>query len=323
MFTHIFDRFIAEPSYLELHRSGELARRAEKLLLTLKKCELCPRKCGVDRTKKASELPDGYGYCRSGMEPVVSSAMAHFGEEPELVGAYGSGTIFFSNCNLGCVYCQNFSISQTGEGDFISTEKLSSMMLELQNQKCHNINLVSPTHFIPEIVEAVRIACGRGLHLPLVYNCGGYENVEIIKLLDGIIDIYMPDVKYSDNKAAVKYSNAPDYFERCTESLVEMHRQVGILKAMDGIAYRGLLVRHLVLPENIAGSEKIFKFIANKLSPDTHMNIMNQYRPCYKAEEFMELNKRVSPARYERVLEMARKCGLKYNSGKPLDRTDI
>lgn len=293
-----------EPAYLKSYKSNELNKRIEQLYAILKNCHLCPRKCGVDRTKNEK------GICRSGIDLIVSSIGPHFGEEEPLVGSGGSGTIFLTNCNLRCIYCQNYEISHLGRGGTMSQKEVAKGMLYLQKIGCHNINFVTPTHFVPQLVEAIKIACEMGLRLPIVFNCGGYESLETIKLLDGIIDIYMPDIKYSDETNAEKYSNAPDYFERCKESVKEMHRQVGDLKIVDGIAQRGLLIRHLVLPNDIAGSEKVLKFIAEEISLDAYVNIMDQYRPMYKAERFPELNRRPTLSEYNQVTEMAKKYGL-------------
>ncbi|MBM3252043.1 MAG: radical SAM protein, partial [Candidatus Omnitrophica bacterium] len=265
------------PSYIKLHNSGELTKRIEKLYKILESCQLCPRKCKVNR------LNGELGFCRSGKDLIISSFYQHFGEEKELVGQYGSGAVFLTNCNLGCAYCQNYEVSHLGEGEKSSKEDLVRQMIHLKTLGCHNINFVTPTHFIPQIVEAVDLAAKEGLDLPLVFNCGGYENAEVIKMLEGIFDIYMPDIKYADAVNAKKYSNAEDYFQRLKESVKEMHRQVGDLEIKDGIAVKGLLIRHLVLPNDIAGSKKILEFIAKEISKDSYVNIMDQYRPCYKA----------------------------------------
>jgi len=291
------------PSYLELYESGELERRVEKLYKILESCELCPRKCGVNR------LEGEKGFCRAGKKPMVSSYFPHFGEEEPLVGSNGSGTIFLTNCNLRCVYCQNYEISHLGIGKEVSVEVVAQMMLELQKLGCHNINFVTPTHYAPQLVKAIAIAAERGLKLPIVWNCSGYENVEIIKLLDGIVDIYMPDIKYSSKEAAEKYSKAPDYFDRCKEAVKEMHRQVGDLKIHNGIAYRGLLIRHLVLPNRLAGSEEILKFIAS-LSKNSYVNIMAQYRPEGEAFKYEELNRRPTREEFLEVIELANELGL-------------
>ena len=308
--TVIYKYSMFIPAYIKSYKSGVLEERIEKLYKILKSCELCPRKCGVDRTKNEP------GYCKSGIDLIISSSGPHFGEEKELVGRGGSGTIFLTNCNLGCIYCQNYDISHLGQGKVVSVEQCSELMLNLQGIGCHNINFVTPTHFVPQIVKSIKIACAKGLKLPIVYNCGGYENVEIIKLLEGTVDIYMPDMKYVDNKNAKKYSNAEDYFERCTESVKEMYRQVGDLRVENGIAQRGLLVRHLVLPNDIAGTEKILKFVAEEISKDTYVNIMDQYRPIYKANQFSELNRIPTINEYGRAIELAENLGLR--RGYPL-----
>lgn len=271
----------------------------------LESCQLCPRRCKVNRLK------DEKGFCGIGRFAKVSSAFAHFGEEPELVGVSGSGTIFFSGCNLKCVYCQNFEISCLEEGKTLYPEELAEVMIRLQEFGCHNINFVTPTHVAPQILEALEIAIQKGLKIPLVYNCGGYENVEVIKILRGVIDIYMPDAKYSKKESAEKYSLAPDYWQILKEVLKEMHSQVGDLVCEDGIAKKGLIIRHLVLPNNLAGSFEILDFIAKELSLNTYVNIMAQYRPCYKAYEFKELSRRITLSEYKEVIDYAKLIGLK------------
>lgn len=290
--------------YLRLYETRKLEERVEKLFKILESCELCARKCNVNR------LEGRMGYCISGKELVVSSYSPHFGEEPELVGLHGSGTVFLTNCNLQCVYCQNYEISQRGEGEVKGEVEAADYMLRLQDMGCHNINLVTPTHFAPQLVKAIGIAAGKGLCLPIVWNCGGYENAEAVRLLDGIVDIYMPDIKYATSEPAKKYSNSPDYFERCKEAVEEMHRQVGDLQVDErGVAYRGLLIRHLVLPDNLAGSEEVLKFVAG-LSRDTYVNIMDQYHPCGEAHKYKELNRRPTSIEYFKAVDMARKLGL-------------
>lgn len=270
----------------------------------LEKCTLCPRQCKVNRLKNEK------GFCQVGKNPVISSFNLHFGEEPPISGYRGSGTIFFTRCNLHCVFCQNYPISQLGHGKEISVEELSQIMLKLQKEGAHNINLVTPTHFVPQIIAAYYLA-GENLHLPLVYNCGGYESQETLKLLEGIVDIFMPDAKYSDDKMALKYSNAPNYWQINKLALKEMFRQVGELKINDkGIATRGLLVRHLVLPENLAGSQEILHFIAKEISQDTYMSIMAQYHPAHLAYQFSELSHKITKKDYKKVLEIADREGL-------------
>jgi len=293
------------PSYLKLAESGELAKRAEQLSLRLTSCNLCPRECGVDRT--AGEV----GYCKAGAMTTISSAHPHFGEEEPLVGIHGSGTIFLTGCNLKCIYCQNYDISHLGVGEVISTNELAQRMLKLQKIGCHNINFVTPTHFVPQLVEGIDSAIKLGLKIPIVYNCGGYEKVETLKLLEDIVDIYMPDMKYGRSKEAQKYSGAKDYPEVCFNAVSEMHRQVGDLQLDDaGVAYRGLLIRHLVLPNDIAGSERVFKFISEKISKNSYINIMDQYRPEYDAWKFGELSRSVNRKEYEHAVELAKKVGL-------------
>ena len=292
------------PSYLKLYEEGRLEEIKEKLLERLKRCDLCPRRCLVDRFKKK-------GFCKTSRYAYVSSFFLHFGEERELVGRGGSGTIFFSFCNLGCIYCQNYTISHLGEGEEVTPQVLARMMITLQENGAENINFVTPTHVIAQIVEALPLAIEKGLRLPLVYNCGGYESGEVLKLIEGVFDIYMPDIKYSDNRIALKFSNASDYWEIVTSSVVEMHRQVGDLIIKEGRALRGLLIRHLVLPNRLAGSFKILDFIKKEISSDTYVNIMAQYYPCYKAYQFEELSRRITGEEYSEVIEYAKKIGLK------------
>ena len=305
-----------EPSYLRLYERGELDERIERLYKTLESCELCPRKCRMNR------LEGEKGVCRSGKDLMVSSYNPHFGEEDPLVGVRGSGTIFLTNCNLLCVYCQNYDISHQGAGDEDTLTRAAGMMIELQNRGCHNINFVTPTHFAPQLVKATKLAIERGLKLPLVWNCSGYENVEIIKLLDGIVDIYMPDIKYSQSEPARKYSNAPDYFDRCRESVREMHRQVGDLKLDEkGIAWRGLLIRHLVLPNDLSGSEGVLKFITEEISINSYVNVMSQYRAAGKAHQYKELSRYLTREEFDRAIHIATRLGLTHGlEGKHLLR---
>jgi len=294
------------PSYLELEEKGILSQRIEKLYSNYENCHLCPRDCRVDRTKGET------GKCNATSKVKVSSAFPHFGEEKPLVGKKGSGTIFFSNCNLRCVFCQNYKISIEGEGVEISDQRLAEMMIKLQRMGCHNINLVTPSHYVPNIVNALQMAIRKGLHIPLVYNTSPYETLETLQLLDGIIDIYLPDCKFMDPEYAAKYSgetyNYPYYVKI---ALKEMHRQVGVLKVNGkGIAVRGLMIRHLILPNKIAGTEKFLKFVAENLPKDTYINIMRQYRPEYKAFEYPELSRRIKRSEYTEALRLARKYGL-------------
>ncbi len=295
--------FIA--AYLGISRKT-LKKRIESAEEILKSCALCPRGCKVDRTSGEK------GYCGTGDKPFVSSYNPHFGEERPLVGRFGSGTIFFTHCNLGCLFCQNWTISHLGEGDIISFETLADIMLTLQGYGCHNINFVTPTHQVPMILRSLEIAIDKGLKVPLVYNCGGYESVDTLKILDGIIDIYMPDFKYSSPDAAMKYSKAKDYPVVAKTAIKEMHRQVGdLIVDSRGIALRGLLVRHLVLPGDMAGTEEIVKFLVEEISPDTYTNIMAQYYPCYKAVEHPPLDRRITSDEYRRAVKAARDAGLK------------
>ncbi len=244
--------------------------------IIMESCELCPRRCKVNRLK------DEKGFCGTGANAVVSSAGPHFGEESVLVGNGGSGTIFFAGCNLGCVFCQNYDISQLRQGNEVKIDDLVNMMLQLQGRSCININFVTPTHVTPHIIESVHIARTKGLKIPTVYNCGGYESIEPLRLLTGTIDIYMPDAKYLNSDSSNKYSFAEDYPEVMKSALLEMHRQVGDLEIKGGVATRGLLVRHLVMPGNVAGSLDIIDFLADEISNNTFVNIMEQYRPTFK-----------------------------------------
>ncbi|MCL6495575.1 MAG: radical SAM protein [Ignavibacterium sp.] len=294
------------PLYLEKLNPNELQQRADILKNMLEECRLCPNECAVNRIEGET------GNCNSTDEVIISSYGPHLGEEPELVGLYGSGTIFFTNCNLSCIYCQNYDISQLGIGKKISVEELSDIMISLQRRGCHNINLVTPTHFVPQIVQALIIAIEKGLEIPLVYNCGGYDSVETLKQLENIIDIYMPDIKYSDNEVASRLSGIKNYWNVVRAAVKEMHRQVGDLHIdRKGIAKRGLLIRHLVLPDNLAGSEKVLDFIADEISKNTYINIMDQYHPAYKANEYSELNRIIKSDEYQKVLEYAMLKGLR------------
>ncbi len=294
-----------QPSYLELARTGELHERVESALSSLAECRLCPRECGVNRTSGE------HGVCRTGRLARVCSYSPHFGEEDPLVGTMGSGTIFFSWCNLLCVFCQNWEISHEGEGEEVEAEQLAEIMLYLQRQGCHNINLVSPSHVVAQILEAVEIAAGRGLELPLVYNTGGYDKVETLRLLDGVVDIYMPDIKYASAAQAGRYSKAKDYPEVARAAVREMHRQVGDLQIDErGIATRGLLVRHLVMPGDIAGTAEVMRFLAEEISKDTYVNVMAQYRPCGEAHKFPEISRRITDEEYAAAVRAATRAGL-------------
>ncbi len=298
------------PGYIRLYETGELFKRISSLRDIIRHCSLCPRECGVDR------LNNERGVCRAGALPFVSAAHPHFGEEPPLVGFGGSGTIFLTWCNLRCIFCQNYDISHTGEGSETSVEELSSMMISLQRQGCHNINFVTPTHQAASIAEALPRAIELGLELPLVYNCGGYEKVETLKLLEGIFDIYMPDIKYSDNATALELSGAPDYFDIAKAAVIEMHRQVGDLTIdRNGIARRGLIIRHLLLPNGASGVKEVARFIAREVSPDTYVNLMDQYRPAYRAYENKKVSRRITVKEFEEALETAREEGLRRIQG--------
>ncbi len=294
-----------EPRYLKLFHEGTLQQRIHDALALLECCELCPRRCRVNR------LENEKGVCRTGRHAIVSSSGPHFGEEAVLSGRFGSGAIFFTGCNLQCVFCQNYDISHEGQGEEFAAEQLAHIMIGLQNKGVHNINFVSPSHVVPQILEALPLAIEKGLNIPLVYNTGGYDLVETLRLLDGIIDIYMPDYKFSQDIPALFYCKAPDYPGVVQSALREMHRQVGDLEMNDSNrAVRGLLVRHLVMPGGLAGTQKAMKFLADEISLLTYVNIMDQYHPCGEAEKFPELNRSITPAEYEEALEAARSAGL-------------
>jgi len=293
------------PCYIELHEKGELTRRIDSLNEILAECSLCPRHCGINRIQ--GEL----GYCRAGSKLMVSSVSPHFGEEAPLVGYRGSGTVFLTHCNLRCVFCQNDDISHGGRGEITSPSQMASYMMRLKELGCHNINFVTPTHYTPQIVASLPEAIGLGLDLPLVYNCSGYESLEVIKLLDGIIDIYMPDAKYAGEEPAKRFSNAPDYPHVLKAVLKEMHRQVGDLQMdQNGIAQKGLLIRHLVMPSDIAGTEDLMEFIAGEISQDSYVNIMQQYRPQHKSFDYPELRRRITYGEYLDAVKVARRFGL-------------
>ncbi len=293
-----------EPSYIKLYKTGELVKRIKRIAEIYKRCTLCPQKCEVDRYEGRA------GKCKSSIMPAVSSAGPHYGEEPPLVGYYGSGTIFFTNCNLHCIYCQNFDISQMSEGNDISYEQLAELIIAIRNKGCHNINFVTPTHMVYQILRALEIAIEKGLNIPLVYNCGGYESVDTLKLLDGVFDIYMPDFKYYNEASGAALSDAKSYPQTAQKAISEMYRQVGDLKLNNSsIAYRGLLIRHLVLPEHTDESKKILEFIAT-LSRNTYVNIMDQYRPAYRAYENSNITRRITCEEYQEVLDYAKTLGL-------------
>ena len=296
-----------EPAYLRLLASGELPRRVEEAYRQLEDCDLCARYCHVNRRQTIAGA-----VCRTGEQAVVASYGAHHGEEDCLRGRRGSGTIFFSWCNLRCVYCQNWDISQKGIGQETAPAEIADMMLDLQQQGCHNINLVTPSHVVAQIVAAVHDAAERGLRLPIVYNTSGYDSLEALALLDGIIDIYMPDMKYGDSELAHRYSKVRDYVQVNQAAVREMHRQVGDLAVdEDGIALRGLLVRHLVLPGGIAGTDRVLAFLANQISRNTYVNLMDQYRPCYRADEYPEIDRPITRVEYHEALVAAERLGLR------------
>jgi len=296
---------VREPSYIRLYHQGQLEGRVQQAIKLLKECRLCPRQCKVDR------IHDEKGICRTGRKAIIASFHAHHGEESPLVGRFGSGAIFFSYCNLLCSFCQNYEISHLGEGSEIKAEDLAGMMLELQRRGCHNINLVTPTHVVPQILEALLVAVDKGLSIPLVYNTSGYDRVPTLQLLRGIVDIYMPDFKFWDRKWAKRYCSAPDYREVAVQALKEMHFQVGdLVLDSNGIAERGLLVRHLVMPHGVSGTKEIMEFLAKEISPHTYVNVMDQYRPCGTAYEDDYIHRRISGKEYSEALQWARDAGL-------------
>jgi Uncharacterized Fe-S protein PflX, homolog of pyruvate formate lyase activating proteins len=271
----------------------------------LEKCELCPRKCGVNR------LNGEKGYCKAGKDVKIARVMLHLWEEPCISCGKGSGAVFFSDCSLSCVFCQNFDISQEHKGREVTLPRLSDIYLMLQDKGANNINLVSPTHYVPQIIESINMAKSRGLNLPVIYNSNGYENVETLRLLDGIVDVYLPDIKYYSDRAARKYSNAPDYFKKASEAVIEMQRQVGAPVFEGGLIKKGLIIRHLLLPGMLSESKRIFDWVRKNLPEDTFMSIMCQYVPMYKAYMYPELNKKVSPESYEWLLDYYLSVGLK------------
>ena len=300
----IFSDF--EPSYIKLHKSGELKKRGEALWQIMEECRLCPRQCGVNR------IEGDKGFCHASAQLEIASYHPHFGEEKPLVGRGGSGTIFYSNCNLRCVFCINWEISQGGDGRPKTIENAADMMLRLQNMGCQNINIVTPTHYSPHTILALDMAAGKGLHLPLVYNTCGWERVEILQKLDGIVDIYLPDFKYSDGEMSAKYSSGAEAYPEVTQkALLEMHRQVGVAKpTKDGLMYRGLMIRHLVMPNDVSGTKKVIAWIAENLPKDTYLNLMSQYRPAYKANDYPHITRRITRKEYSDAVKCAREAGL-------------
>ena len=294
-----------EPSYIKAHKQGILKERTALLLRDLQDCNLCPRNCHADR------LSGDTGICKTGEFAMVSSYMPHFGEESPISGIRGSGTIFFTHCNLLCNFCQNFDISHEGKGQAVSARELADMMLNLQAIGCHNINFVTPTHVVAQILQALTLAVGDGLHIPLVYNCGGYDQVSTLKQLDGIIDIYMPDFKFWDDNIAKVCCQAPDYPELARKAVSEMYRQVGDLKLnSEGLAERGLLVRHLVMPGVIAGTQKVMEFLYHEISPETYVNIMPQYRPCGHVRDNPLLSRSIEMKEFNEALQHATNAGI-------------
>ena len=283
----------------------DIKERVKKAYNLLQNCRVCPRECGVDR------LNGERGICKVGKNPVISSHNVHLGEEPPISGTRGSGTIFFASCSLRCIYCQNFPISQLGNGLEVTTQDLAEMMISLQSRRCHNINFVTPTHFVPQILEALSFAWEMGFDLPLVYNTSGYDSIEALKLLEGIIDIYLPDMRYSDNQVARRLSCAEDYVQVNRKAVREMYRQVGnLVLDEDDIAQKGLLIRHLILPHDLAGSKKTFRFIAEEISAKIHVSLMNQYFPSFKAKEVVSMNRKITSEEYELAKESFFESGL-------------
>ena len=295
-----------QPAYIKTYEEGLLEERIATAMALLESCTVCPRQCRCNRAEGEK------GFCRAGLLPEISSYGPHFGEERPLVGRGGSGTIFMTHCNLGCIFCQNDEISRWGRGEAIRPDDFSRIMIALQERGCHNINFVSPSHFVPQILQALPKAIEGGLRLPLVYNTGGYDALETLTLLDGVVDIYMPDFKYTDPDTARIYSEAPDYPQTAKAALKEMHRQTGDL-VMDarGIALRGLLVRHLVLPQGLAGTREAMRFLAMQISTDTYVNIMDQYRPCGEIQKGDPLSRRITRAEFEEAVAMAKNEGLR------------
>lgn len=305
-----------EPAYLGAWRSGELGKRSQEAEKLLASCTLCPRACRADRRWGRT------GYCRSGRLPAVASYNAHHGEEPPISGSRGSGTIFFSNCNLACAYCQNWPISQLGQGKEVSFEDLAGMMLELQERGCHNINLVTPSHMVAQILISLELAAGRGLRIPLVYNSSGYDSLDALSLLDGLVDIYMPDIRYLDPVVSKRYSDAADYPQTVRQSLKEMWRQVGPLQLDDdGIARRGMLVRHLVLPNGLSQSLECLEFLAKEISPQVYLSLMAQYFPAHKAPGMPELARGVTAEEYQKAVDRAGELGFANGWFQDLDHS--
>lgn len=304
------------PAYRARLTREELKSRAAVLKELMRECVLCPHECGAQR------LDGRYGVCRSTSDVMISSAGPHYGEEAPLIGTRGSGTVFFTSCNLKCTFCQNYDVSQMRLGRLVSERELAEIMLRLQRSGCHNINLVTPTHMTPQIVGALALASEDGLSIPIVYNCGGYESTQTLRLLEDVVDIYMPDIKYSNSEIARKFSGGPEYWDLARLAVKEMHRQVGDLVMDDrGIAKRGLLIRHLVLPNGLAGSHAVLDFVVQKISIDSYINIMDQYRPAYRALRYDQLSRMITTREHAEVLEYASGIGL--HRGFPAHRPSV
>lgn len=307
--------------YQHLSKIGELKKRAERLKVKLSSCVICPRHCEADRLNELE------GFCKSGRNPLVASTVAHFGEEPVLVGKNGAGNVFFGSCNLRCVYCQNWQISHPQRGlrkNEITVEELADRMIDLQTQGCHNINFVSPSHFVAQMVEAVSIAAEKGLSIPLVYNTNAYDDLETLKALDGIIDIYLPDIKYSDDLAAIKYSQARDYVAISRRAIKEMWRQTGkLMLDANGLAQRGMIVRHLILPNDISGTEESLKFLSEEVSKEITVSLMAQYYPTNKAEKIPLLSRKIRTREYEQAIDLLEKYGLENGWVQEMEATDV
>ena len=295
-----------EPGYVKLHRNGQLKERANILWDMLRECHLCPRQCGAKR------LAGEEGFCHANATLEISSYNPHFGEERPLVGRGGSGTIFFTNCSLRCVFCINWEISHLGLGQKSSTDELAAMMLALQKKGCHNINVVTPTHYAAHILQALDLAASRGLHLPLVYNTCGWEDISVLQKLDGLVDIYLPDFKYSSGEMAAEYSaGAKDYPVITQAALLEMQRQVGTaIVDQDGLIRRGLMIRHLVMPNDVSGTQQVLEWIAKHLPKNTYVNLMSQYQPCFRAKDYPAIARRITTEEYCRAVEWAKELGL-------------
>jgi putative pyruvate formate lyase activating enzyme len=310
-----------EAGYLTLYRSGELTQRANALYERLGQCDICPRECGTNRLK------GGVGHCHGGLLPVISSVCAHHGEEPVLSGTRGSGTIFFGNCNMRCVYCQNYQISQDPKAQHenkVSITVLAEKMLYLQNElHCHNINFVTPSHFVPQIVKAVLEAASKGLTIPLVYNTSSYDSVKTLKELDGIIDIYLADIRYASNEIALKYSHARNYVDNARDSIIEMQRQVGDLACdEEEIAQRGLIVRHLIFPNRVAGSEESLTWLVKEVSPKVAVSVMAQYYPAHRAGKYHDINRKITAEEYQEVVDLVEKLGIENGWVQELDSAE-